>query len=59
MNRRDVPQLINDTATRQDADDSDVPVARPGPITRFYHWLLDEIAPPPSEPFDDWADRQW
>jgi hypothetical protein len=32
---------------------------RPGLLKRFYHWMLDEIAPPANEPFDDWADRQW
>jgi hypothetical protein len=59
MTRRQAQPFNDAAATQESPGDGDVPVARPGLLKRAYHWLLDEIAPPPNEPFDDWADRQW
>jgi len=59
MTRREAQQFNHAAATQAGPGDGHVPVARPGLLKRFYDWVLDEIAPPANEPFDDWADRQW
>jgi hypothetical protein len=59
MTRSEAQQFNEAAATQQGADDGDVPVSPLDFLKRLYHWLLDEIAPPANEPFDDWADRQW
>jgi hypothetical protein len=59
MNSLEVERLDDEIGTPARFDDGSSPVARPSLLRRFYNWLLDEIAPPADEPFDDWADRQW
>jgi hypothetical protein len=59
MTRREAQQFHNAATTQARPDGNDVPVGRPGLLKRFYDWMLDEIAPPANEPFEDWADRQW
>lgn len=59
MNSLEVKRLDEEINVQAHPDNGVASSSPSGLLKRFFNWVLDEVAPPADEPYEDWADRQW